>query len=248
MADKVDKPKKKATKSKRDEKGVMSSLPSTRPDRIGGRRGPEATKTAPRVKTAAMEKNEPTAATPPSEPQAPAPASEPAPAPPKSEPVATPDPVAPPPESAEAPAKPKAAAKPKVTAAAKPKAKPKAAAKPKATAARRKAAAPRTFEPTAAAETAAAGADERAAGVKPAGKKPPKTRAESTYPRPKPVSSAAPGIGGTGYRDTSAPEPGRSRRAKIATGAVKTAGGVAQAGVALGRHAVKRVVARLPKP
>jgi hypothetical protein len=252
MADKVDKPKKKTTKSKRDEKGVMSALPSTRPDRIGGRRGPEATKTAPRVKTAAMEKNEPTAATPPSEPQAPAPASEPAPAPPKSEPVAAADPVAPPPESAETPAKPKAAAKPKVTAAAKPKAKakPKAAAKPKATAARRKAAAPRTFEPTPAAEAAAGAADERAAGAVP--------RAETRRQRPQAVREGAPGMGTTTERpdpassapagEQASPEHGRPSGVELVTTAVQAAGEITQIGLAIGGRLLKRAVDRLPKP
>ena len=37
MADKVDKPKKKA-KAKKEEKGVLASLSSTRPERIGGHR------------------------------------------------------------------------------------------------------------------------------------------------------------------------------------------------------------------
>jgi hypothetical protein len=37
MADKVEKPKKKA-KPKKDEKGVLAALPSTRPERIGTRR------------------------------------------------------------------------------------------------------------------------------------------------------------------------------------------------------------------
>jgi hypothetical protein len=155
-------------------------------------------------------------------------------------------------------ARPKAAAKPKATprakagakpkAAAKPKPKAKAAAKPKATAARRKAAAPRTFEPTEAAEAAAAGADERAGGAIPLAKTPPKTRPAPTYPRPKPVSEGAPGIGRTGYRDKTEPAPGRKRGAEIVTGAMKTAGDVAQAGLALGRQALKRVVGRVPKP
>jgi hypothetical protein len=44
MADKVDKPKKKA-KSKKDDKGVLAALPSTRPERIGTRRAAPAPKT-----------------------------------------------------------------------------------------------------------------------------------------------------------------------------------------------------------
>src|SRR5215218_3380651 len=38
MADKVEKPKKPKPKAKKDEKGVLAALPSTRPERIGGRR------------------------------------------------------------------------------------------------------------------------------------------------------------------------------------------------------------------
>jgi hypothetical protein len=38
MADKVDKPKKAKAKPKKDEKGVLAALPSTRPERIGTRR------------------------------------------------------------------------------------------------------------------------------------------------------------------------------------------------------------------
>src|SRR5829696_1613524 len=38
MADKVEKPKKSKPKAKKDEKGVLAALPSTRPERIGGRR------------------------------------------------------------------------------------------------------------------------------------------------------------------------------------------------------------------
>ena len=41
MADKVEKPKKKA-KPKKDEKGVLAALPSTRPERIGTRRSTPA--------------------------------------------------------------------------------------------------------------------------------------------------------------------------------------------------------------
>jgi hypothetical protein len=38
MADKVAKPKKSKSKAKKDEKGVLAALPSTRPERIGSRR------------------------------------------------------------------------------------------------------------------------------------------------------------------------------------------------------------------
>jgi hypothetical protein len=54
MADKVEKPKKSKAKPKKDEKGVLAALPSTRPERIGTRRAsapktfeqPEAAKAA----------------------------------------------------------------------------------------------------------------------------------------------------------------------------------------------------------
>jgi hypothetical protein len=57
MADKVEKPKKSKAKPKKDEKGVLAALPSTRPQRIGTRRAsapktfekPEAAKTAARA-------------------------------------------------------------------------------------------------------------------------------------------------------------------------------------------------------
>ena len=42
MADKVEKPKKSKAKPKKDEKGVLAALPSTRPERIGTRRGGRA--------------------------------------------------------------------------------------------------------------------------------------------------------------------------------------------------------------
>jgi hypothetical protein len=57
MADKVEKPKKSKAKPKKDEKGVLAALPSTRPQRIGTRRAsapktfeePEAATTAARA-------------------------------------------------------------------------------------------------------------------------------------------------------------------------------------------------------
>src|SRR4051794_16815570 len=90
MADKVDKPKKKGSKSKREEKGVMSALPSTRPDRIGGRRDDAPTaKTTPTNRSAAME-NSPT---PSKNPAAPKTAPAPEPAAPPAEGAAERDPV-----------------------------------------------------------------------------------------------------------------------------------------------------------
>jgi len=122
----------------------------------------------------------------------------------------------------------------------------KAAAKPRATAtaARRKAAAPRTFEPTQAAETAAGAADERAAGAIPRAE----TRTEPpTYPRPQSVRAGAPGIGTTGYREQPS-ESGRPSGTDLAATAVKAAGQVAQLGLTIGGHVLKRVAGRLPKP
>jgi hypothetical protein len=152
------------------------------------------------------------------------------------------------------------AARPKRTAAAKPatraSAKPatRASAKPatRATATRRKAAAPRTFEPTEAAEQAAGGADERAAGAsklaeQAAGAAP--QPAEPRRTRPRPVREGAPGIGTTtGEREQAGSESGRPSGVDLATTAVKAAGEVAQLGLTLGGHVLKRVVDRLPKP
>ena len=139
-------------------------------------------------------------------------------------------------------------------AATKPSAKPaakqpatKAAAKPRATASRRKAAAPRTFEPTQAAEAAAGAADERAAGAVPLEETPPVSE-ERTYPRPRPVSEGARGIGTTGYRDEQAEESGRPSGVEVAATAVRAAGEVAQLGLSLGGAVLKRVAGRVPKP
>ena len=53
MADKVDKPKKRKTKAKQEDKGVLASLPSTRPERIGSRRGAAGARApAPKTTTA----------------------------------------------------------------------------------------------------------------------------------------------------------------------------------------------------
>jgi hypothetical protein len=167
----ADKAKKKA-KPKKDEKGVLAALPSTRPQRIGGHR---------------------------------------------------------------AAAKPASAASASATPA---RAQPKRAAAKRSSrpaAARRKAAAPRTFEPTEAAEAAA--------GAVP----PPKPARERTYPRPRPVREAAPGIGTGGYRDEPSPESARPSGVELATTAVRAAGEVAQLGVTIGGEVLKRVVRRLPR-
>jgi hypothetical protein len=124
----------------------------------------------------------------------------------------------------------------------------KTASVPRATAARRKAAAPRTFKPTQAAESAAGAADERAAGAIPRSETPRTRAGEGTYPRPRPVREGAPGIGTAGYRDQPGQESGRPTGVELATGAVRAAGEVAQIGLAIGGHVLKRVVDRLPKP
>jgi hypothetical protein len=207
MADKVDKPKKKA-KQKKDEKGVLAALPSTRPERIGGRRAAAASPPAPKATAA------PTAS-----------------------------------KAAAKPATKRSAATKRSTAAKASTSKRPAAAEktssPRATAARRKAAAPRTFEPTQAAEAAAGAADERAAGAVPLSETP---REERSYPRPRPVSEGAPGIGTAGYRDQPSDESRRPSGVELATTAVKAAGEVAQLGLTIGGHVLKRVVDRIPKP
>jgi hypothetical protein len=193
MADKVDKPKKQKAKTKQDDKGVLAALPSTRPERIGSRRGAPGPKSTATTAASRAAKS-----------------------------TATAKPAAKQPAAAAA-AKPKAAAKPRTSPAA------KTAAKPRATATRRKAAAPRTFEPTEAAEAAAGAAD------------------APTYPRPRPVSEGAPGIG-TGYRDEPAAESGRPSGVDVAASAVRAAGEVAHLGLTLGSELLKGVVKRLPKP
>ena len=197
MADKVDKPKKKA-KSKKDDKGVLAALPSTRPERIGTRRAAPAPKTT--SATAASK-----AAAKPS------------------------------PEKRATSAK---RAKPKKAA---------AAAAPRATATRPKAAAPRTFEPTAAAESAAGAADERAAGAVPPPETPPQPATARSSPRPRPVSEGAPGIGTGGSHDQS-PESGRPSGGELAATAVKAAGEVAQLGLTIGGQVLKRLAGRVPRP
>jgi hypothetical protein len=224
MADKVDKPKKKA-KSKKDEKGVLAALPSTRPERIGGRRSAASSAPAPKTTTATG----------------------------ASKAAAKPAAAAKRSTAAKAPA---ASAKRSTTAAtARPKAgtsRAKAATSrakaPRAKAARPKAAAPRTFEPTQAAESAAGAADERAAGAIPLSETPRKRAGGGTYPRPRPVREGAPGIGTAGYRDHPDEESGRPSGVELATSAVRAAGEVAQLGLAIGGHVLKRVVDRLPKP
>lgn len=173
MADKVDKPKKKA-KSKKDEKGVLAALPSTRPERIGTRRAAPAPKTT--TATAASQ-----AAARPSATRT---------------------------AAAKRSTTPKTSTAPKVSAA------PKAASAPKAATVPKVAAAP----------------------------KPP------TAARPRPVREGAPGIGTAGSRDQPSPESGRPSGTELATTAVRAVGEVAQLGITIGGHVLKRVVDRLPKP
>jgi hypothetical protein len=135
---------------------------------------------------------------------------------------------------AAAKSKPRSAAKSKPRSAAKSKPRSAAKSKPRAatstasttasTAARPKAVAPRTFEPTEAAESAAATAG------------------------PRPVSEGAPGIGTGGARDERSRESARPSGVELAGTAVKAAGEVAQLGLTIGGHVLKRVVDRLPRP
>jgi hypothetical protein len=165
----AEKPKKKAAKSKPEDKGVLGGLPSTRAERIGTRR--------------------PAAGQPP--------------------------------------------------------------AAPRAKATRRKAAAPRTFEPTAAAEEAAGAADERAAGVPPEAAAELPEQPEPSYPRPRPVSEGAPGIGTTGYRGEPSAGPaesGRPSAPELAATAVQAAGQVVQLSLSIGGRLLKQMAGRLPRP
>jgi len=216
----AEKPKKKSSKPKKDDKGVLAALPAQRPERIGGRR---ATATgADTHATTAVTAAKPTAkASTSSETTRVAKASR---ATAKAKP-------------AKATAKPaKATAKPaKATgspngAGAKPRAKAKAA--------RRKAAAPRTFEPTSAAEAAAGDADERAAGI---------TSKPAPASRPRAVREGAPGIGVGPEPEERPAASGRPSGGEIVTTAVKAAGELTQIGLAVGGKLLKRAVDRLPK-
>ena len=62
MADKVAKPKKSKSKAKKDEKGVLAALPSTRPERIGSRRGAKPAASAAVAKPASAKPAKPAAA------------------------------------------------------------------------------------------------------------------------------------------------------------------------------------------
>jgi hypothetical protein len=70
---------------------------------------------------------------------------------------------------------------------------------------------------------------------------------QPTYPRPRPVSEGAPGIG-SGYRDAADQESGRPSGVDLAVTAVRAAGEVAQLGLAIGGEVLKGVVKRLPRP
>src|SRR5215208_8388659 len=66
MADKVEKPKKSKSKPKKDEKGVLAALPSTRAERIGGRRAsaPKTFEQPQAAQAAARDARKPAAAEP----------------------------------------------------------------------------------------------------------------------------------------------------------------------------------------
>jgi hypothetical protein len=232
MADKVQKAKKSKPKPKKDDKGVLAALPSTRLERIGTRRvsapktfdEPEAAQAAAstsRAKPAAKQPTKRSSAKPASARRA-----------------------------AGAGAAKRSATKPATAR------KPAAA---RATATRRKATAPGTFEPTEAAETAAgaadpaslrsspqpAGAGARAAGSVPRAASPP----PPPEPRPRPVREGAPGMGPSGAREQPpAPERGRAGGVELVTTAVKAAGELTQFGLAIGGQIIKRAVGKLPKP
>jgi hypothetical protein len=233
MADKAEKSKKAKAKPKKDEKGVLAALPSTRPERIGTRR--TGTPVAAATQTASAAATSATATK--SSPAKPARSTSATPA--KSSPArATKSTSA---KSAKSsPAKTRKTSYPRTSPATKtPAATAKSTSRP--TAARRKAAAPRTFEPTQAAEEAAGAADERAFGVE-------------TEPRPRAVREAAPKMGaprpGRADEPTAAPSPesGRPSGVELVTTAVQAAGELTQIGLTIGGRIIKRAVDRLPKP
>jgi len=172
----ADKPKKQKPKAKKDEPGVLGSLSTARPERIGSRR---TTGDAARATAAMPVPGAPTARTRAKQSATPA-AKRAATATAKSAAARTAagnkavKPKAAAPRTFEATPAAEAAAEP--TTAAKPK--PRRAAKPKA-------AAPRTFEATPAAEAAA--------------------QEHPSAPRPRAVRDAAPGIGGRREAETPAP-------------------------------------------
>jgi hypothetical protein len=225
MADKVEKPKKSKPKPRKDEKGVLAALPSTRPERIGGRRAsapktfdqPQAAASAGRAKPAT------TSGAKSSTPKSPAARA-------KSSTTKSS-------AGARTAAAKSTAARAKSSAAAKSPTGAKAAAA-RATATRRKAAAPRTFEPTPAAEAAAGAA--AASRPRPA-----------PEPRPRAVREGAPGMGPSGARErgeTSSAESGRPSGVELVTTAVQAAGELTQIGLTIGGRIIKRAVDRLPKP
>jgi hypothetical protein len=233
MADKVTKPKK--SKTKKDDKGVLAALPSTRPERIGTRRTGTTVSPATQTAAASAKTAKPEGAT--------TSASD------TSYPRTSP--------AAKKPATRRKAAASRPTAARR-----KAAAS-RPTAARRKAAAPRTFEPTEAAEAAAGAADERAAGVTTEPRPRFKRAGVTPEPRPRPVREGAPGMGTTSADRESASlrsspppadagarssESGRPSGVELVTTAVQAAGELTQIGLTIGGRIIKRAVDRLPKP
>jgi hypothetical protein len=220
MADKVEKPKKAKGKQKKDEKGVLAALSSTRPERIGSRRA-SAPKTFER----------PAAATPAAAQSTAKPANG------KASTAKS--------ATAKTAAAKTAAAKSAIAKAANGK----SATAKSATATRRKAAAPRTFEPTEAAESAAGAADERAAGVatplsrpRPAPEPRPRAVREG--------APGIPTSGDRTMRERAqrAPEHARPSGVELVTTAVQAAGELTQIGLTIGGQIIKRAVDRLPKP
>ena len=207
MADKVDKPKKKA-KSKKDEKGVLAALPSTRPERIGGRR-----------RRGARRRRRPPTAT-----------------------AASKAAAKPSPDEA-APRRRREAGRDDRTEDRRGRRRPArdrgAGARPPR---------PRTFEPTAGRRGGRRRRRRARRRRDPAVRDPARAAEERTYPRPRPVSEGAPGIGTAGYRDQPSPESGRPSGVELAATAVKAAGEVAQLGLTIGGQVLKRVADRLPKP
>jgi hypothetical protein len=100
----------------------------------------------------------------------------------------------------------------------------------------------KTTRPKAVAQPVAASPDPRPKAVA-------QPVAASPDPRPQAVREGAPGIGTHAHPDEErSPESARPSGVELASTAVKAAGEVAQLGISVGGHMLKRVVDRLPRP
>jgi hypothetical protein len=107
----------------------------------------------------------------------------------------------------------------------------------------------RTRTKRATAKPASSPAPTRATTARPKAVAPPEPVATPPDPRPRAVSEGAPGIGTHAHPDDErSPESARPSGVELASTAVKAVGEVAQLGLSVGGHMLKRVVDRLPRP